>query len=740
MLKLLNRLPSLGVKSSFWLSRDLICIEGLGRRRFSYYPNFVSQVLNIRRVSIKTIPNQVVNFFKNESKYLAETLTEDTKGQFGFMQEYQFDPKIKQTLDESLDVYNKFVKLLSFNPIDIPASLYLDFIHNTEVLIDDATRPHLVRRLSFHKNFDYIWKSLINETSTINDIEEVVVLIGDTLKENNNLEVGFLEASLSVEECVHNQSLRSIIYDSFAFNFNIPKTHLLESLEDLDQLDFNSTVSHNDKFKWLIVSRNRVNKSSMVPSYCPESPSQMTLKFLKLPGWFAFIFKQHPDAASDNLKMVYILDNFKKLGLNDYDFERIIDLGFLELESIYKIFQEAYKAPPNGISWSLDLILLKALYKKETALLKKMLCEKHMLISNKTLTVSLCKLYDLKSSYLLETLEVMLSSKVGRNYSKVYEAFLEGLNFSHHCSITFHKILLQTKNSERFYLNLRNRLPICGDDKDSIIQLYKNFLKKEAIPTKALLELLRLLIVRNRIFQEDVIQSIVGSLLLRLTEVNSSGTRVIRYKQEVKFHNCIRAACQSISDLENEEISLVLSKLCQFFNDLDALFGSIKDYLTRYFIYETFNFLERKLPIERLKTIAEDISMPGGLRTSILFLYRVKKNPEDALNILKEFKDHKSQLNRNLMNAIESGILTSKTLTAQQRLELFQRFRKDLELHGYKSKMLRRNSILLIKLMLSMSSSNESKLNLLDKARSFTKKQKIPQHMINKWSTEAKRI
>lgn len=311
MLKAIKRLPCLGSR----------CFSHIDRRRFLLFPILGSRVINYRKASIKTFPQTVVNFLKKETEHLADTLTEETDFQtLPFLFKYKnIDPEIRKTLNEPMDIYNKLIKLLSFNPIDIPLQLYIDFIEDTGIIIDETLKSHVIRRLAFHGEFDYIWATFIDESSTINDIEEIVSILGNLLKECNNLKTGILAACVSAERVLPNQSLRSIIFDSFAFDFGILRIKLLEAIEGSDMLYSALPDIEENELRWLLYHRNHFSKSqensqlkiSMSPLSFPQ----------QLPGWFSFIFG-HISNHLDTRSIERTINSFKSLGLNDYDISK----------------------------------------------------------------------------------------------------------------------------------------------------------------------------------------------------------------------------------------------------------------------------------------------------------------------------------------------------------------------------------------------------------------------------------
>lgn len=723
MLKAIKRLPCLGSR----------CFSHIDRRRFLLFPILGSRVINYRKASIKTFPQTVVNFLKKETEHLADTLTEETDFQtLPFLFKYKnIDPEIRKTLNEPMDIYNKLIKLLSFNPIDIPLQLYIDFIEDTGIIIDETLKSHVIRRLAFHGEFDYIWATFIDESSTINDIEEIVSILGNLLKECNNLKTGILAACVSAERVLPNQSLRSIIFDSFAFDFGILRIKLLEAIEGSDMLYSALPDIEENELRWLLYHRNHFSKSqensqlkiSMSPLSFPQ----------QLPGWFSFIFG-HISNHLDTRSIERTINSFKSLGLNDYDISKIVEMDLLPLKDVYHFFEEAYSVPDKMSSWALDNIMEIALDQSDSVLLGNIISEKHHLVGKKMLIKALKALYKENRSICLLSLESMLTSE--KNYSRIYESLLDIIESSKESHIIFHRVMLATKDSPIFYLNLRKHLAILPDNRENTIALYKTYINDQPPPTKVLLELLRILMVRNRILDEDLIQPIVGTLLLKLTQVDSRMIRKVGENNKIKFHNSIRAVCQSISDLSEDEIVVVLNYLYRYINESSILEHSdkiFKDYLSKMLIHETLNFLQRKLSIKGLSTIVESLEMSNGLVIPVLFMCRVRDNPGIALDILKEFRTKKSQLNRKLMAAIERGILTSRVLSNQEKLQFFDKFRKELSVHGFKSKILRQNVILLIEIMLQISTSNESRQKLLDKVFSLAQKQKIPQHLLNKW-------
>ncbi|WEJ96882.1 hypothetical protein PSN45_004427 [Yamadazyma tenuis] len=641
--------------------------------------------------------------------------------------------RISESLNDSVDDYNRFIKVLSFKPSDIPVSLYLHFLYEHKFSLDERTRNLFVSRLAFHNLYEHIWKVFIDESSTINDIEELAIIIGETAKENNNIDIGLLKALIEAQGNIPNQSLKAVLLDCISHNFDISRNTLSEALITYDQHpSLSKPLSVMNIYEVILILRQKLHAHEDVNAEVKTLHDLCISKKGNIAGWFAFITENIESKSLDKELLELILQMMKGAGLNDYDISRIIDLNIMSSSSIYELFQQEYVY--SNISWSLNRLTNKLIDRDVDSLLSRIVLEHHNELSNDILVSCLQEMFKKEHESFLKCLRSMLDAQNHRKYEQVYKHFFETYRPNGIESILLHKAMLKTNNSHDFYLRLRVHLPIAENERRETIELYRDFITAEIRPTTVLLELIRSMMVRNRVLDANVIDELVKTSILKLTKVTPMGIQVIDEKKKIKLNNTVRAIAQSLSILETQEGMIVLNNLYQCF--VNSKEFSNMDLRLRLKIYKTlllevFRFISRDASRNiDIGLLAKDLIIDDKIRSYICYFYEVKNCPTKSLQIVKEFADDKSKFTKNIMDGVEAGILSSK-LEVDEKLELYKSFRKELSLYGFKAKIKPKNIVSLMQLVLK-SQSGVLKEGSLDRILSFSLKQGVPYHVINK--------
>lgn len=675
--------------------------------------------------STSVFPKMIVNLLKNESQLLSAAFTnniyDNSTNEFDLFRD--LNPIIKLELKKCVDVHNKFLKILHSDPSDIPINIYIHFLQNDEIIIDDSVRGLVVQRLTYHGLYDLIWKYLIHETTSINDAEEIVENMGYVLKERNNLIVGTLESMLSLYSNVAKQSLRNIIIDSASYRFEFSKQHLLKALES------NYASSLNNYWQWLMNSKNVLSNDSH--NTLPEVHFDK-----KLPGWFSFVTKGLPKLS--RLETINILEQGYHIGLNDGDLVNLISWNLFLVEELFLIFKRGYLHTPF-LSTSLNALMKQAVIEHKSSVICEMIDLFSTRIIPETVSLAIQYLYTTHCPSFGPLIDKLLTENA--KSTGIFELFFRSDISWDHDLLMIHKALLSIHESSDFLQIMRRHFPIPNNGRKDILSLYKKFVEQGKLPTKVLLEIARSIMLRNQFFNDDVICIIFVASINKLVPSNKGKNQILKNKKSLKkFHNTIRAIGQIISLLKPDDISVFINQfLVHVLKDgTMANFNTeFKFYIFQNLLEETLRFLRKRIQPQEIKEILRSLKIKSKLKQSLLFFYEVYENPQRSFSILKEFQKDKSKLSKQVMAYIEEGILTSPLLVAQQRVVLFYEFRSKLINLGYKSKLRQRTIILLTDVVIG-SSKKQDYSRLRDSIRTLCTTHKIPHHIVNRWTTKLK--
>lgn len=676
--------------------------------------------------SDNTFPKRIVEFIKQETQYITDRFAEEehmTQSVFNEDIHDTLKPNMKVEVRNCIDDYNRFVKILHYNPVDVHPSIYIHYIETLKVNIDDLVRKLTVERLSHHGLYNYVWKYLIDETSTINDIEEIIDEMGNNLEKDNNLTVGLFRSLISSQQLVPNQSLKGVIVDAACHNFSIPKNDLLKALELLENKHFHSCNISNH-WEWLVVNKELLrSKQSLV-----NAKSRYIL-----PGWFSFLTEETEMTSKETL--LSILNTGKGFKINDRDLSNILNVALLPINDLLSLVKNEYLTSP-GVNRSITNLADMCMEQDDVSALCELLSGYSGSIRSSTLSKALHYLYKSKSPKLDHILDQVHRNTSQEDRSLFFVEFLNSCVPLHDCSPTIHKIILSTYQTENFRYFLRNKIPISSENKDEVLVIYKDFVHSVPLPTKVLLELMRNISVRNQIYDGTLISLLFREAFEKLNIVDDSFPDL---KTKRKFTSTIRSFGQLISDLEDDGIKKVLT--CIYNTTMSHDFMKVASQKFKFRIFQsiteqTIRFLERKKSYDDILGVLSNLKIPREALVTLIYYLRVKRDPQTAFDILEEYKSAKTKLTTDMVKFIERGVLTNQSRTEYEKLKMFNEFRTKLLSLGYNVKFNKNNVVLLIKMIVD-ASKEEDKSKLVKVIKTFGKQQKLPQFVIEKWVERA---
>lgn len=702
------------------------CLHILKTKRRGQSFNIILNSYFSRAKSNNIFPKRIVDFIKQETLYIAEKFTEHEElapNTFDKNIHETLKPSIKLEIKNCIDDYTRFVKILHYNPVDILPSIYIHYLETLKVSVDDPIRKLTVERLCHYGLYDYIWKCLINETSTINDIEEIIDEMGNSLERNNNLLVGLFRSLIASQHFVPNQSLKSVILDATCHNFSLPKDEILKALELLEAKNFTLRMPEN-QWEWLLVNRELLRTGQRLHDFI--SPST-------LPGWFTFLTENTKVTSKDTF--LDIIHAGKSLEINDRDLLNVLKLNVLSVNDLMKLVRENYLI---SLGINLSLTKLVELCIKENA--EEALCEilsgYSKSVRPSVLSAALCYLHKSGSTESDHILNLVFHESFEIERVNIFGTFLKNCVPFDECSPMIHKAVISIHQTEGFPLFLRNKFTIHSEQKGEILDLYKSFIQSVPLSTKIILELMRNISIRNRIYDDSIVSTLFKKAFEKLSIIDDSFPDL---KTKRKFTSTVRSFGQLVSDLDDEGINRILTCIYVCTTSHDFMKNTSLEFKFRLFqkvSEQAIRFLERKKSHEDILGIVNGLQIPSSAKLPFAYNIEVKKDPKVALRILEDHKNRKGGFTSDMVKFIERGILENREKTEFEKLKLFNEFRTNLLASGYDVHFNKNNVIIIIK-MIIQASKKEDKPKLIKVIKALGKQQKLPPFVISKWVKQA---
>lgn len=683
-----------------------------------------------------SIHSSVVNFIKKETKIITESVLENNKVYPTEYRHYSFensDREVSMAMKTEIDNSNKLVRLLSFKAWKVAPEDYLYLHEQIGHELDSRMQQLLIEKLAYHNYYEYIWKHMVTETTTINDLQEIVDIIFNTLQTENNSEIGGLRCILAIEDTVESTTLKSILIDLTCFSFPISKDEVTQVLKMYNSIkSSNITISDFQGFSrsfynWIVLAVH----SNIQNNYISEHRDRIKMT----PGCISYIASHQNKAQfSETFFQIMGKGDIKEFNLNDDDFLKVIYGEVFLPEKLFFLFVCQDFDKKNHQRRTLKALTELVASKRMDHLLTELINDHHYLLDDQTILSSLdcCKLGNDQMYTVLQSLcSLKNKNRHFELFSKIW-TFLRKDKDRKSDNLFFHKAVMTMKDSPLFDRILRQKIDIDRNEMHSIFSHYKHLINGSNLSSKSILEISRNIMIRNNLLDENMIAFLFKESLKSVQKHPSKSPQ----KKKVNFQNTIRAFGQLISDLNEEDVIFTINcinKVIITSNDEITRNEKNTSYVLEYLLQQTLTFIERKTSHLDIKSIINRLDIQEQLKNKLIFNIQVRYDPFYSVQCLKIFKDNKSVLNRNVMNSLENGILSTRKLTTIHKLNLFREFRKELSLNGYKSKMLIRNFILLAELIIKSTENNniehrKAMLNIM----LYAEKYNIPRYIIHR--------
>lgn len=674
---------------------------------------------------------KVLEFVKNESIALEMSMNESR----GALSQHSFnfpdldrcgdavlslDLQIRLKLFNTIEDNRKLLLLLSYPPNKIDPMLYMYFyvrLRDSAQLDPNQTRV-LIRRLTYHKQFHFIWRVVEDSPDyTLSDIEDLIDEIQQELVKYNYQEIGVLELLKSASLYIGSSaSLRNTIVDTICFKNKLDKRVMADHYE--------------------LLVRARASQSIQdIPDF-----------MLAYPGLISFVFPNISVAELESNKRLSGL-----ISLNLFDFDCLLRGNSNEAYKLYHYFKRF--TPPDSLSTNDDILnsITASMLRNNSTRniidcintyskkLPKDICSLllvHIYISaaddwHLYMTPSMVdkfihnllsrlKLVHTTLAFNTHTLELIKRLHEHNYLSKgVLESILKFIDQPEWQNYTE---VLKLEN-----LTLNNLMEIS----DHICRTYHSGKKKEdtlflcSVYTELFKKLLSLLVQIYPISQYNEIESDFYQLYL-----DSNKKRFF-----LSFHSLGR----STALLPDEEIIRIINTISVDIKSQPNLTSSnqkyILDKLIQVILIAIDEQFRNKIGVSRMKNIVLGLNFDSKVSHALLYQYLVKYEPTASINIIESYKDNKAVLTNVIMRGLMSGILSTPLLEKQDKILLFHKFRNIMKELGYKSEYKVFTAIELINLMVEINESNPNRtLDDIIKVLEVAKKMKVPKEIIQNWA------
>ena len=139
--------------------------------------------------------------------------------------------------------------------------------------------------------------------------------------------------------------------------------------------------------------------------------------------------------------------------------------------------------------------------------------------------------------------------------------------------------------------------------------------------------------------------------------------------------------------------------------------------------------------IFKMKNILIGLEFNSPECQAFIYQYLVKYNPKTSFQLIETYKDKKALLTNLMMRNIMQGILTSPTLTAQDKIQVYRQFRSIMSDLGYKSNHHSNTIIYLFELLHQLPEGDPNRnTDFIKAALKIAKKLHLPDSLIQEWS------
>lgn len=729
-------------------------------------PWWIRNNLVIARSSY-SIPNKVLDFLKNEKDLLAKTLTASPTILFRSEGvDAKLDYAIQKQLDDMLDIHNKLVKLLSFHPSMVDSNFYLHLFSQLDSPLDSESFHLLLRRLTYHNNFSACWYVIMQNLSTLNDIEDAVDTMIKEVKNSNNYIFGVYHILLGSRMNPQSHNVFNNVFDLVMYKCKIDPNAILKSFQYLDHRNIQSpprAISSLDNiYIHLIHCQSHILKYNENWTNGSSSDLNLLLKteidgkeFWAYSGWLHLLLIL---ISSINPKLLMYLETTILSGsavLNGPDF-----LIFLkkspELDDAYKIYQAYTKFVSVVDRGILNELARRILGKSGTEELLSILSSQFDFLDSDIIQTILTRIYDQNSKELFNVC-LLIISKYSYKDAAVLEEFMKFFKLKNNISV-YSDFLDAIKDLELFENALKQTLGVIKNEKfkDGLESFFSDLGRFPKLLGRLYLEMFRTVLLHAELFEKSIIQNLYRGLLSSIWNVgkitqnrSKESTKVShhyiytisRKSDKSRLHNNLRALSQCISLIDESKISQIFN----IFQNTELNFYDHKNYILNTIITETMNFIfrgDRSLKsVATIRSILSQLQFQSITTKSLSYKFEVMEDPQVSFRLLDDYVDKKSALSNDVLTSISLGILYSNKIEKSERLVVFKKFRSTLKQLGYHNRICTKETIELMNLLLEVAELNPN-INL-GEVRSFinvNKKTALPQKIIKRWNKKVNLI
>ncbi|CUM68279.1 uncharacterized protein PRCAT00006001001 [Priceomyces carsonii] len=782
---------------SFHLS--LNCFLGKKNER-SYLDSTSQQLGSVKDV----ISSYVIDFFKNETRSLTDALKKDDASMVKYENDIIDDPffrgvystldlLIKKELQSTVDKYNRFSLLLTYDPIRINPHVYICLYKDLKVDLDSGTKMLFLRRLIFHNRFSECWDVILANNSTLQDIEESIDVMENELEENHSIKIGIYYLLLASQKAIPNITLARTVADTICFKFDISKSDLqqlitnekaLASITTFEDLvlyrEENLHLIENSIVMRLFYLRRIIRILLSVDVKDAALYSQILNEFkqfaftcpecFKTGGWITSILPAstyldlknellmaHESLIFDDLSnfILHSLRRRNRAALSVYDILLLSQSSRASFACVtYKLYRDNFQSQKSLnrtiINWLMDKIIKNS----DTQEVFKIAYENTALIDETKMVDSIIMLFEGNEMNFKKLVKRISSDKEKAN--KVFIGFMEktlGKGTTYDQVVTLTDAFYRSKLSSELIIKLLHLLSNTNIDKQKLNKYFLWLLKDLKLSSYVLLEVMRCCVLRLKLFDETLLSELFGAILERSIDkriVNDSQTvddfqslySAATVKEKARFHNRIRALAQCLSLLEVGELGRILNLFHEhtFSSEFQFIWSqSGKNYIFNSLIIDTMRFISRSFKdsgegILKMRNLLATINFDSSLVKCCLFRYMVISEPSMCFKLLQFHHDRDEYLTKDAIRYIISGILNTK-LEDKKKLELFQSFHLKLDSFNYGYSISRFTAVELINVLIGATEKDPNKsLESIKWVLGYAKKKKLPKGVFLRWA------
>lgn len=708
-----------------------------------------------------SIPNKVLDFLKNEKDLLAKTLTASPTISFpGEGTDAKLDYTIQSQLDDMLDIHNKLVKLLSFHPSVVDSNFYLHLFSQLDSPLDSESFHLLLRRLTYHNNFSACWYVIMQNLSTLNDIEDAVDTMIKEVKNSKNYLFGVYHILLGSRINPQSHNVFNNVFDIVMYKCKIEPNAILKSFQYLDHRNIPSlsgAISMSDNvYIHLIHCQSHILKYN--ENWTDKNSYDLNLllntkiggkKFLTYSGWLHLLLIL---IGSLNLRLLRYLESTILSGntvLNGPDF-----LIFLKkaprLDDAYKIYQAYIKSVPVVDRGILNELARHNLEQSDSKELVRILDSQFDSLDSDIIQMILTRIYD-KNSKEFFNVCLLIISKYSCKDTAVLPEFMKFFKLKDQIFV-YIDFLSAIEDLELFETALKQTLAIIksGDFSDDLVPFFSHLSNFPNILGKLYVEMFRTVLLHAELFETNIIQNLYRGLISsiwnvdKITRKRSLETTKISHQyiysisgklDKSRLHNNLRALSQCISLMNEYKISQIFD----IFHNTELDFYDDKNYILNTIVTETMNFIFRRdqslESVSSIRNILSRLQFLSIIIKSLSYKFEVMEDPQLSFRIIEDHVHKKSAVSNTVLTSISLGILYSNRIKKSERLIVFKRFRSTLKELGYHNRICTKETIELMNLLLEVAELDPN-INLAE-VRSFinfNKKNYLPQKIIKRWN------